>query len=288
MEERSIQRKVGSFLFFWGMTFLFAIILVALLLKFMGMPVGQTFMSLGNQVPVLNSILPEAIPLHVEAKEEDNSNYWQEEHDKRVAELKEKEQTITELNDKLTASQKGLEELNKKQLELQSQLETKQSESTQKQIKQIASIYENMSSSKAAKVFEVMPLEEAAATIMYLNVEQQSSILGSMKDTQKAADITMIMKEIALIPDTNQLTINEKIQELSKAKQTPIAAISETITKMPAAQSATIIQNMMETNSEVAMDIINDVSVTIRSQILSELANKDAKLAAKITADLNN
>jgi flagellar motility protein MotE (MotC chaperone) len=287
MEERSIRRKIGSFLFFWGMTFLFAIILVGLLLKFMGMPVGQTFISLGNQIPVLKTIIPEAIPLHVEAEEEDSSNYWQEEHNKRVAELNEREQKITELNDQLTASQKELEDLNKKQLELQGQLDTKQSETTQKQMKQIAGIYENMSASKAAKVFEVMSLEEAAATIMYLNLEQQSNILGSMKDTQKAADITMIMKEIALIPNTNQLTINEKIQELSKAKQTPIAAISETISKMPAAQSATIIQTMMETNAEVAMDIMDDVSVTIRSQILTELANKDAKLAAEITADLN-
>jgi flagellar motility protein MotE (MotC chaperone) len=287
MEDRSIRRKVGSFLFFWSLTFLFTIVLVAFLLKFMGMPVGQTFMSLGNQIPVLNRVIPEAMPLHVQAEEEDNANYWQEEHDKRVAELNEKEQNITELKEQLTASQKELEDLNKKQLELQSQLETKQAETTQKQIKAVAGIYGAMSASKAAKVFEVMSLEEAAATIMHLNLEQQSSILGKMKDTQKAADITMIMKEIALIPDTNQLTINEKIQELSKAKQTPIAAISETIMKIPAAQSATIIQTMMKSNAEVAMDIMEDVNVTIRSQILTELANMDAKLAAEITAGLN-
>lgn len=286
--EESVRRKVGSFLFFWSMTFLFAIILVALLLKFMGMPVGQTFISLGNQIPVINRIIPEAIPLHVAAEEEDDSNYWQAEHEKRVAELKEKEQTITELNEQLTASQKEQEELQKNQLRLQSELETKQNETIQKQMKQVAGIYETMSASKAAAVFEVMPLEEAAATIMYLNQEQQSSILGSMKDTKKAADITMLMKDVAMLPDNNQLTLDEKIRELAEGKQNPITAISETITKMPAAQSATIIQTMMDTDSEVAMDIMKDISATIRSQILTELANKDAKLAAEITADLNN
>ncbi len=286
--EESRRRKVGSFLFFWSMTFLFAIILVALLLKFMGMPVGQTFISLGNQIPGIKQMIPEAIPLHVAAEEEVSSDYWQAEHEKRVAELNAKEQTIAELNEQLTASQKELEEMEKSQLRFQSELETKQNESIQKQMKQVAGIYGEMSTSKAAAIFEVMPIEEAAATIMYLNQEQQSGILGKMNDTKKAADITLLMKDIAMLPDSNQLTLDEKIRELAQEKQNPIMAISETITKMPAAQSAIIIQTMMDSNADVAMDIMKDLSATIRSQILTELANKDAKLAAEITADLNN
>ena len=285
--EESKHRKIGSIFFFWILSFLFAIALVALLLKFMGMPVGQTFLSLGNKIPVINQWIPEATTIHAQAEEDNDPGNWKEELEKKEAELKEKDQKITELTEELSASQKGLEDLEKSQLQLQAQLETKQSESIKEQMKQIAGIYETMSASKAAAVFEVMTLEEAAATIMYLNQEQQSSILGSMKDKKKAAEITLMMKDIALLPDTNELSLDEKIRVLAEEKQNPIAAISETITQMPAAQSAMIIQTMMDTDSELVMDIMRDVSPTILSQILTEIANKDANLAAEITADLN-
>ena len=65
-EKRS---KLGSILFDWTTSFLVVLALVALILKFMGMPVGATFLSLGNSIPGLSQVLPEATPVHVQAEE---------------------------------------------------------------------------------------------------------------------------------------------------------------------------------------------------------------------------
>lgn len=282
----SKRGKLGSILFFWFTSFLIVIGLVALMLKIMGMPVGQTFLSLGNKIPVLDEILPEATPIYAQAEEQDDADYWQKEYEKREAELQEKTQQIAELNQQLSNNEKDFDDLEKKILQLENQLDAKQSEETKQQMKQIAKIYEEMSTSKAAALVEVMPIEEATATLMLLKSEQQSGILGGIKDTKKAAEITMLMKEAALFPNDDQLSFDAKIKELARVNQDPVDAISETIAKMPATQSAEIIQSMMATNAKVAMDIMNDVSSVIRSQILAEIAKKDASMAARITADI--
>ena len=111
----------------------------------------------------------------------------------------------------LKASQKEVDDLKRNLSNLQTELETNQKETMQEQVKQVAKIYESMSASKAAALFAVMPIEEATATIMLLDNEQQGKILGSMKDKEKAAEMTIMMKDVALLPDSNQLSLEEKI-----------------------------------------------------------------------------
>jgi flagellar motility protein MotE (MotC chaperone) len=131
-----------------------------------------------------------------------------------------------------------------------------------------------------------MPLEEAVFTLLQLDQELQSSIIGSMKDAKKAAQITTVLREAAMLGETDLLAVKEQLVELVKKQENPTTALSETIAGMNPAQSASIIQSMMTTNSQVALELLRNVDTASRSQILTEITKTDANIAAQITANL--
>ncbi|MDR6123746.1 flagellar motility protein MotE (MotC chaperone) [Bacillus sp. SLBN-46] len=284
--EENRRSKLGTIFYIGILPLIFTIVLVAFLLKFMGFPVGDTFKEWGNRVPIMNQLIADPTP--VEAENTDDSDEWKKMYLKSETTVKEMNQKISNLKKGLNSNQKSLEDQKKINDELQKQLKEKQAQKTQEQMKQVAGIYENMSASKAAAIFEAMPLEEASLTIMMLDQDHQSSILGGMKDPKRAAQITMLIKEISTLNETDSTALTEQVHELALKQENPSETLSETIAGMPAAQSAIIIQSMMGTNSIVAMDLMKKINNSTRGQILTEIAKVDAKLAAKITADLNN
>ncbi|MEH7439401.1 hypothetical protein V7182_18155 [Neobacillus drentensis] len=284
--EENRRSKLGTIFYIGILPLIFTIVLVAFLLKFMGFPVGDTFKEWGNRVPIMNQLIADPTP--VEAENTDDSDEWKKMYLKSETTVKEMNQKISNLKKDLNSNQKSLEDQKKINDELQKQLKEKQAQKTQEQLKQVAGIYENMSASKAAAIFEAMPLEEASLTIMMLDQDHQSSILGGMKDPKRAAQITMLIKEISTLNEMDSTALTEQVHELALKQENPSETLSETIAGMPAAQSAIIIQSMMGTNSIVAMDLMKKINNSTRGQILTEIAKVDAKLAAKITADLNN
>jgi flagellar motility protein MotE (MotC chaperone) len=284
--EENRRSKLGTIFYIGILPLIFTIVLVAFLLKFMGFPVGDTLKEWGNRVPIMNQLIADPTP--VEAENTDDSDEWKKMYLKSETTVKEMNQKISNLKKDLNSNQKSLEDQKKINDVLQKQLKEKQAQKTQEQLKQVAGIYENMSASKAAAIFEAMPLEEASLTIMMLDQDHQSSILGGMKDPKRAAQITMLIKEISTLNETDSTALTEQVHELALKQENPSETLSETIAGMPAAQSAIIIQSMMGTNSIVAMDLMKKINNSTRGQILTEIAKVDAKLAAKITADLNN
>lgn len=285
MEEKH-RSKLANIVYIVIIPLIFTVILVAFLLKFMGFPVGKTFQEWGNQIPLINQLVADPTP--VQAENQDDSDYWKNKYEMSNSAVKEKDQKISNLQKELSSNQKGLVELKQKNEDLQTQLTEKETQKSQEDLKQVAGIYENMSASKAAKIFESMSLEDASITLLLLDQEHQSSILGGMKDPTKAARITMMMKEIPTLYETEQKTVEEQVKELALKQENPANTLAETIAGMPPAQSAVIIQSMMKSNSIVAMELMKNISTSTRSQILTEITKVDAKLAAQITADLNN
>jgi len=285
MEEKH-RSKLANIFYIVIVPLLFTVILVSFLLKFMGFSVGQTFQEWGNQLPLINQLV--ADPEHVQAKNQDDSDYWKKKYESSNSVVKELNRKLSNLKKELSSNQNSVEVLKQQNTDLQTQLKEKETQKSQEDLKQVAGIYENMSPSKAAKIFEAMSLEDASLTLMMLDQEHQSSILGGMKDPKKAAHITMMIKEIPSLYETEQKTIEEQVQELALKQENPADTLSDTIAGMPPAQSAIIIQSMMKSNSVVAMDLMKNISTSTRSQILTEITKVDAKLAAQITAALNN
>jgi flagellar motility protein MotE (MotC chaperone) len=282
--DKKQHGNLGS-IFFWGIPILFTVILCVIVLNFFGIPVGKTLQEWGNKLPIINKIIPDPAP--TQALKLNNPDNLKQQSLTNSKVLKEKDQKIIELNKQLSSNQTKVEDLQKSNGELQKQLDKKQTQAVQDQMKQVAGIYANIPAAKAAAMFESMPLEDASLNMSLLEQDQQSGILGSMKDAKKAAQILMMLKEVALLKETDQTALKNQIHELALKQENPTEVLAETITGMPPTQSAGIIQSMMATNSQVAMNIMKNVTTNSRSQILTEISKVDAKLAARIATNLN-
>jgi flagellar motility protein MotE (MotC chaperone) len=280
------RRGILGSIIFWGISLLITVLLMLFLLNFVGFPVWKTFQDWGNKVPVLNLIIPNSNS--TEPEKTADVNDWKEKYLTTESLLNQKEQQIDEMKKQLSSDQNDLKVLKKNNEELQKQLASKQTKEVQNLMKQAAGIYANIPASKAAAMLVSMPLEEASLTISQLDQELQGSILGSMKDVKKAAQITILLKEIAGLDKTNQTVLAAQVHELALKHENPTETIAETIAGMPPAQAASIIQTMMASNSQAAMNLIKNIKTTSRSQILTEIAKSDNKLAATIAANLNN
>lgn len=279
-----IRSKLGTIFYVGVIPLLLTVIFGAFLLNFLGLPVWKSFQEWGNKLPVVNHIIPN--PTKETANKEENPDYWKKQLSISEEQLKKKDQEISRLMNQLSSSKKEIDDVEKGTQELQKQLEEKQTVQVQNQMKQVAGLYTKIPASKAAAMFETMPLDEASLTLSMLKLDLQGSILGSMKDAKKAAQMTMMLKEIATMDQTDQVYLKQQVKDLVLKQENPKDTLSETISAMPAAQSAGIIQTMMKSNSQVAMDLMKNVSTASRSQILTEIAKTDAKLAANIAANL--
>jgi flagellar motility protein MotE (MotC chaperone) len=285
MDEKK-RGKFGTFFYLGVIPIVLTATFSIVLLKFMDVPVWKTVKDWGNNIPVISAIIPGSNSSPVKADTSGDEDYWKQEYEKVEDTLKEKEQELADLNKQLDTNQQGLEELLKSKEDLQNQLEADQTEEIQKQMEQTAEIYANIPPAKAAAMLASMPLGDASLTLSRLDADLQSSLLGSMKDAKKAAQMTMMIQEIAMLKEKDQNALKLRINELVLQHENPTDPLSETISAMPPGQAASIIQSMMESNATVAMDLMKKVNTNSRSQILSEISKTNAKLAAEIAASL--
>jgi flagellar motility protein MotE (MotC chaperone) len=277
--------KLASFFYIGVIPFIICIVVLGTAVNFMGVPVWQTMKEWGSSLPIISKIIPEGETKAL-AKTPENAEYWQQQYLSADEKLKEKDLEIESLKKQIDSNQESLNELKKSNQELQLQMETKQNEETKKQMEQVAAIYADISPSKAALMLQNMSLDEAVYTLMQLEQDLQSSIIGSMKDAKKAAQVTTVLRDAVMIVETDPALVKEQLGELVKKQENPTTALSETIAGMNPAQSASIIQSMMSTNSQVAYEILKNLTTASRSQILTEIAKTDATTAAQITANL--
>ncbi|CRK80906.1 MotE family protein [Neobacillus massiliamazoniensis] len=283
MEEKH-RGKLGTILLY-GIPSIMTVILVLLIMNIMGVPIGKTFQDLGRKIPIINHMIP--APAASEAVNTNDSGNLQQKYEKSQSDLSASDRKLSDVNKQLSDTQKELVQVKLNNQELQKQLDTKQTNQTQDQMKQVAGLYATMPPSKASAMIQTMSLEDASLTLSQLNANQQSSILSSMRDAKKAAQITLLLNEIPTLTATDQAMLKQQVHDLALQQENPTQTMADTLSGMPAAQSAGIIQSMMGTNSQVAMDLLRNTTTSSRSQILAEIENKNPNLAAQITANLN-
>lgn len=205
MEEKH-RGKLGSLVYMAIVPLFFTSIFCLIFIYVLDIPVKGTLQSLGNSIPLVKTIVP------------GESSSMETTISDLKTELNEKNQQIANLKKQAKADQAELKILDKTNQQLKEQLQKKQSIEYEKQVKKVAEIYADIPASKAAAMIETMSLEEATLTISMLKQSQQSSILASMKDPKLAANITMILKELALINEMDPSDIQEKIKEIVQQK----------------------------------------------------------------------
>ncbi len=279
MEEKK-HGKLRKILF-WMIPVLVIGILAIFLVGFF----GETLQEWGNKIPVINRFISD--PAANKTNTSDSQNDWQQKYIASSAEVTDRDLQISKLNKQLRDTKTELEDIQNTKQKLQQQLDTKQAKAVQNQMKQMAKMYADIPANKAAAMIASMPLEDAALTISNLKPDQQSSILGGMKDAKKAAQITLLVTEIAGLTDTDPILLKDEIHQIALQQENPTQTLAETIAGMPSAQAAGIIQSMMVTNSQTAMDLLKNINVNNRAQILTEIQKTNAEMAAQIASSLN-
>lgn len=252
---------------------IFTAVLLMILLNFLGVPVWKTIHQWGEHIPGVNSTSSAT------ANKQDQTT---SSHDQT------KSQSFQTMKIQQTANQQEVDKLKKENSELQKELADNQTQKDKAEMQQVANLYANMSTSKAVAILENLPLDDAAFTLSSLDEDQQSSLLGSFSDPKKAAQLSTLMKEITLHQDEDPVLLKKHIHDLAQKGQTPTAStLVQTISAMPPAQSAGIIENLMGTNINEAIYLMQSLDTNIRSQVLTEIAKSNAPLAAKISTYLN-
>lgn len=272
MAEKNHSKR-EKFFYLVMLPSMFSVILIMILLSFLGFPVMKTLHQWGSHIPVVKSMLSDTTTKQSQTAQSNdqkqNSNFQA-------------------LEAQQTANQKKVETLKNDNEQLQKQLEDQQAQKSKDEVQQVAALYANMSASKATAILDNQPLDEAAFTISALDEDQQSAILGSFSDPKKAAQITSLMKEIALNQDEDPVSLKKHIHDLAQKQQASSpSTLVETISAMPPAQSAGIIENLMVTDATEAIYIMKNLNANIRSQVLTEITKSDAKLAARISTYLD-
>ncbi|WEG11232.1 hypothetical protein PU629_13780 [Pullulanibacillus sp. KACC 23026] len=282
MNEKS--RFKGFLLSYVLIPIILAIVFTGAILYVMKVPVGKPLQSLGSKIPGLSLFIPAPVPTSSEAQSSTNS--MKQATASNTSEVKSQKQEITQLKAELSSSKQDLQKANSKVTSLQKQIKTTNTQNYQDQMKKMSQIYSNMSPSKAGAIFDAMPLEDAAYTISMLSQDVQSSILGSMKDPSKAAQITTVLNDLAEQPASDQTSLKDQVHQIVQKNETQNNSLVETLSEMPATQSAGIIKTMMGSDSQSAMTILKDMNTSTRSSILTEITKSNPKMAAVITAEL--
>jgi flagellar motility protein MotE (MotC chaperone) len=208
MKEK-VMEKLGSIFYLCLFPLLFFAILGGVCVYFFNIPAQ----SLGSSIPLVSSKITESNQASATSRASEEE--WKEQLRLAEQEIAEKDKEIEELNSKLVNTQEALGSLEMDHEELLLQLQTKNNKDFHQKMDEVAQLYENMLPYKAAGIIQDMPLEAAAQIILFLDEEIQSSILGKMKDTKKAGQITMIMKEIIDLADYDETELKEKIDQIA-------------------------------------------------------------------------
>lgn len=298
VQERTQRsyNKLEWFFYIIILPLLFTSILTGVLLSFLGINVLQSLQIWLNQVPYVESVVPDPKidPAGNLSSQEEVAllNTRLQQMDQEILKKTQDYSTMQKISEERKVK---IDELQLKIKQLEKALEDRRISQTEqlKQIKELASMYAGMSASKAAPIIEKLTMEESVLVMKAMNPQQQAAIFAKM-DPQRAADISVLLKDTQLNEDEQIAALQQRTHVLTQALgeaaelTTNREELIRTFTQMPAPQAAAIISNMMKTSEAKALSILSGLDDQARSQVLSEIANVDVQLAAKITNLLMN
>ncbi|KYG92842.1 magnesium transporter MgtE N-terminal domain-containing protein [Paenibacillus polymyxa] len=293
---------------FFLIPIVFTIVLVGVLLTLFNMDFRSEMISLGNKIPVVKNWIPEPKDKATQTKEADQKAQ-SESSEATIEQLKADLAKQTEELKKATAAKTTQD---KKVTELQNQVNTlktqqeQQSQASQpgqagtqttggttnedpyvKQARDLASMYEGMTASKAAPIMENLTTEETVQLLSYMDPANSAKILQKM-DAKKAADITMALKNVTPSTDLSVAALQSRLKKdqgttagtTSKSLQS--TQISSTFASMDKKSGAELILQTYKISPDKALNILNTVDDSTRGSLLQNMSAKDAAQTAKI------
>ena len=181
----------------------FTVVLLGVLLTLFNVDIRNNLFEFANKIPVVKEWVPDPV-LDPEKEKLEKSEQQVESAEATIEKLKSQ---VTAKETELKAAQEATTTEAKKATDLQKKLDdaekaaetataaTPETESDyQKQIKDLAKMYADMSPSKAAPILQNMTNEEMVLLLNAMQSSARTKVLEKM-DPKTAADVTMMMKD---------------------------------------------------------------------------------------------
>lgn len=156
-----------------------------------------------------------------------------------------------------------------------------------KQLKMLANVYSDMSSSKAASIMQNMTTDEQVLIFSKMNAESQAGILQKM-DPKVAAETSLALKNATAASLAALQTKTAGAQNTAPTTSTKLdsQAMAQTFTTMPASSAASLLLQTSKTSQTKALQILNNLDDSTRAGILSAMSTQDPAATAQIVTRL--
>ncbi len=156
-----------------------------------------------------------------------------------------------------------------------------------KQLKMLANVYSDMSSSKAASIMQNMTTDEQVLIFSKMNAESQAGILQKM-DPKVAAETSLALKNATAASLAALQTKTASAQNTAPTTSTKLdsQAMAQTFTTMPASSAASLLLQTSKTSQTKALQILNNLDDSTRAGILSAMSTQDPAATAQIVTRL--
>ncbi|MET1172659.1 MotE family protein [Paenibacillus amylolyticus] len=277
----------------------FTVVLLGVLLTLFNVDIRNNLFEFANKIPVVKEWVPDPV-LDPEKEKLEKSEQQVESAEATIEKLKSQ---VTAKETELKAAQEATTTEAKKATDLQKKLDdaekaaetataaTPETESDyQKQIKDLAKMYADMSPSKAAPILQNMTNEEIVLLLNAMQSSARTKVLEKM-DPKTAADVTMMMKDAKPSGDLALDALQSRLKKETTATSTASTTtsknldknqLSQTFASMSASSGAKLLLETYKLSPDKTLTILNSVDDATRSQLLENMSSEDSVETAKI------
>ncbi|MBM6387799.1 kinesin [Paenibacillus illinoisensis] len=302
VKDTDIEKESGSgwekFLMI-SIPIVFTVVLLGVLLTLFNVDIRNNMLELANKIPVVKDWVPDPV-LDPEKEKLDESEKQVESAEATIEKLKSqvaaKETELQAAKEATTTEAKKASDLQAKLDEAEEAAETAaaevpESESDyQKQIKDLAKMYADMSPSKAAPILQNMTNEEMVLLLSAMQSTARTKVLEKM-DPKTAADVTMMMKDAKPSGDLALDALQSRLKKETAATTTTSTTnsknldktqLSQTFSSMSASSGAKLLLETYKLSPDKTLTILNSVDDATRSQLLENMSTENSAETAKI------
>ncbi|MFD2333193.1 MotE family protein [Cohnella sp. GCM10020058] len=291
--EKNGYSGFERFLFFITPIIFTAILLFVLLIIF-NPALREKAQKIGNQIPVINSLVPDVKSTEDPAQQSQVESV--SEARQKLAELQalltQRDAALKASDAKSVTQQKTIAELQEKIAALDKQSSDHQinQDAYQAKIRSLADMYGKMTPGKAAPIMESLTAEEAALVMGAMNDTSRGRILEKMTPAV-AADITMRLKDSDGVTNQQIAALQARVKELENKTKTASSsldssALASTFSSMDAASAAELLLKMSASEQTKTLRILSAMTNNARSSVLAAMSQKDAEKTASLVSKL--
>lgn len=273
---------------------LFVIVLLGVLWALFDTDFRNKALQVGNSIPVLKEVLPEP---KVTGSMMDDETIRSIKMTEKINEL---EAELATVKGELAAAKetsaaqeqavKGLEDENA-QLKQLTEQELLEAEQYTAKIEELASMFSKMTPSKAAPIVQNMNIDEIVLLFASMRSDDRVKIMEKM-DPKIAAEATMKLKDNVGVKDLQIAALQARLEEQAGSDDTAVSStlnqeqLSATFEAMDAKSAGEMLLKMKDISPSKVIRILNSVSNSARSSILTEMSKLDEAATASIVSKL--